>query len=131
MIKYLRIYLFFMLLLALSNTLHAGKIKRAFEALSVYNYFKAKVLFEKKWEKNKTAAWRATRLRLLLRLQIVCALCTNFFCARACNGYTISGCGFVTAFATPCLHQLILLHAHACCNIQSMKNRNWHSPHDC
>jgi len=56
MIKYLRIYLFFMLLLALSNTLHAGKIKRAFEALSVYNYFKAKVLFEKKWEKNKTAA---------------------------------------------------------------------------
>tara|TARA_B110000503_G_scaffold143666_1_gene246804 strand:- start:14 stop:2128 length:2115 start_codon:yes stop_codon:yes gene_type:complete len=56
MFKSPRLYLVFLLLLALGNTAHAGKVKRAFEALSVYNYFKAKELFEKKWENNKVAA---------------------------------------------------------------------------
>ena len=56
MFKSPRLYLVFFLLLALGNTAHAGKVKRAFEALSVYNYFKAKELFEKKWEKNKVAS---------------------------------------------------------------------------
>ena len=56
MFKFLRLSLVILLLLSLSSIAHAGKVERAFEALSIYNYFKAKELFEKKWEKNKTAA---------------------------------------------------------------------------
>jgi len=56
MLKSPRFYLICLLLVGLGNTVHAGKIKRAYEALSVYNYFKAKELFERKWEKNKVAA---------------------------------------------------------------------------
>ena len=56
MFKSLRFYFVCLLLLGLGNTAQAGKIKRAYEALSVYNYFKAKELFEKKWEKNKASA---------------------------------------------------------------------------
>ena len=56
MFKSLCFYLVFLLLLGLANTAQACKIKRAYEALSVYNYFKAKELFEKKWETNKASA---------------------------------------------------------------------------
>ena len=56
MFKSFRLSLVFLLLLPLGNTATAGKVKRAFDALSVYNYFKAKDLFEKKWENNKAAS---------------------------------------------------------------------------
>lgn len=49
-------YLLCVLFVFSSNTAKAGKIERAYEALSVYNYFKAKQLFEKKWKNNKAAA---------------------------------------------------------------------------
>ncbi len=56
MTKSLRLYLVFLLVLAIGNAAYAGKVKRAFEALSVYNYFKAKELFEKKWDNDKVVA---------------------------------------------------------------------------
>lgn len=56
MMKSLYSIAFCSLLMVSGNVAHAGKVKKAFEALSVYNYFKAKVIFEKKWDKNKAAA---------------------------------------------------------------------------
>lgn len=46
----------FFVLFFLINTAQAGKLKRAFEALEVYNYFKAKELFEKSLKRQPAGA---------------------------------------------------------------------------
>lgn len=45
----------FLLLMLVPTVSFSGKVEKGFEALSVFNYFKAKQFFEKKLEKNKTA----------------------------------------------------------------------------
>ncbi len=50
------ILLFITKILIFSSTVTAGKVDRGFEALEIYNYFKAKKLFEKKVDRNPLAA---------------------------------------------------------------------------
>ena len=48
--------LLFVLIFLVSSVLEAGKINRAYEALGIYDYFKAKKLFEKSLKKKVVAA---------------------------------------------------------------------------
>lgn len=56
MLKSVIRYIFLIAFIGLANMASANKLKKAFEALEVHNYFKAKQLFEKRLDKQPVAA---------------------------------------------------------------------------
>ena len=54
--KSLAVILFVLMCFCLPETMKAGKLEKAYDALSIYDYFKAKKIFEKKLKKDSVAS---------------------------------------------------------------------------
>ena len=70
------------LLIFLAGSLSAGKLDKAFEALQVYNYFKAKALFEKSYKKDTAGAGYGLSIIFLRQISITKNACRSEWYVR-------------------------------------------------